>query len=87
MTTLVTNVTMVACVTRVTNFTTDILVAMLMDLPVVIFATVVPKITKVCLLLCLCKHARHFLSCFSSYILSVFMHSLTKAKELESHLC
>lgn len=87
MTPLVTNVAMVAFVTSVTNITTDILVTMLMDLPVIIFATMVPKITKVCLLLCLCKHAGHFLSCFSSQRLSVFMHSVTKAKELESHLC
>lgn len=38
--------TMVAFITRVANITIDILITMLMDLPVVIFATMVPKVTK-----------------------------------------
>ena len=46
MNTLVTDVTMVAFVSRITYITLDILITMLIDLPVVIFATMVPKVTK-----------------------------------------
>jgi hypothetical protein len=57
MTTLVSNITMVAFVTRVTsvsviavvtNITIDILVTMLTGVPVVIFATMVTKVVSVC---------------------------------------
>jgi hypothetical protein len=54
MTTLITNITMVAFVTSVsviavvTNITIDILVTMLMDVPVVIIAIMVTKIASVC---------------------------------------